>query len=512
MPLASMLETDKPFTFTSSHSNGSSTELTPTSTTTPINNNSNNSSSSLPQSPLTTNAKLSSSNTESSHYYSSSIPNEYESYNEEGRQQQQQQQQQQQLPPPPTSNNDNTLSSTFINDTTTEALSESHNNHGQVNRMNGYIYPPKNVTTYPSNSQLPSPATPTGTSSIPNTNTIKPITTSLPPVSSALASTSSSTPNIQRHTFNSALSTQQLRHQDSSLSLPPPPPVININPHGIHSRQVYHSMEPHLNNIKIEESSLLKSSTHILNTNSSTATTSTVAAQTKQSINTTVLSTINTSQEEEGEPGYIDTNASDNRRVKRRKELNQRIENLNSDFLQNKERIFTEKLLMVQSEINQAHNFTHRKYKEGLLLLESIRKKAIDNSRLFLDYQTEITDKQFTMEIDQAEEEYLAEKHEVREKLYAVLDEKRRKLKEDKDNCDLSYDVVLETQTRMNKRSLRKRGMDNGDNKTNRRKQVSGPQLVFRLKEEEVYDDLQAMRNGLLVPSKKTSNYKKKHQ
>ena len=32
-----------------------------------------------------------------------------------------------------------------------------------------------------------------------------------------------------------------------------------------------------------------------------------------------------------------------------------------------------------------------------------------------------------------------AETQDIREKLFTVLEEKRRKLKEDKDNCDLAY-------------------------------------------------------------------------
>jgi hypothetical protein len=55
-----------------------------------------------------------------------------------------------------------------------------------------------------------------------------------------------------------------------------------------------------------------------------------------------------------------------------------------------------------------------------------------------------------------------------------VLEEKRRKLKEEKDNCDLSFDVVMETTSRLhNKRNLRKRGHDNADNKSNRKKQLN---------------------------------------
>ncbi|KAI8071758.1 Sds3-like-domain-containing protein [Gongronella butleri] len=210
-------------------------------------------------------------------------------------------------------------------------------------------------------------------------------------------------------------------------------------------------------------------------------------------------------------PGYYDTSAADSRRLKRRRELNQRIEYLNNDFLQSKERLFAEKLMMIQTEIDQALNNTHAQYQESLVLLDSIRQKSIQDGRMFRDYQTSVTDKQFTLEIHQAEEEYMVEKHEVREKLFAALEDKRRKLKEDKDNCDLTFDVLMETQTRSNKRSLRKRGMETADGKSSnsKRKQATGPTLMFRLKDDELLDDLQAMRSGLAsasAPAKKSSS------
>lgn len=79
----------------------------------------------------------------------------------------------------------------------------------------------------------------------------------------------------------------------------------------------------------------------------------------------------------------------------------------------------------------------------------------------------------------------------MRDKLFTALEEKRRKLKEDKDNCELAYgmsfvfmshtvwytddhvDSLLESQTRMMKRNLRRRGIEQVDNKTNKRKQLS---------------------------------------
>ncbi|KAG2234832.1 hypothetical protein INT48_006749 [Thamnidium elegans] len=110
-----------------------------------------------------------------------------------------------------------------------------------------------------------------------------------------------------------------------------------------------------------------------------------------------------------------------------------------------------------------------------------MRQKMISDGVLFREYQNQVTDKQFQLEIYQAEEEYTAETQEIREKLFTILEEKRRKLKEDKDNCDLAYDVVLESQSRLHKRNLRRRGPENSDNKSNKRKQMNDILFFFFL-------------------------------
>ncbi len=46
-------------------------------------------------------------------------------------------------------------------------------------------------------------------------------------------------------------------------------------------------------------------------------------------------------------------------------------------------------------------------YLDGLKDLENMRRKMIDNGRLFREYQKQVTDHQFELEIYQAEEEYL---------------------------------------------------------------------------------------------------------
>ncbi|KAI9358099.1 Sds3-like-domain-containing protein [Pilaira anomala] len=207
---------------------------------------------------------------------------------------------------------------------------------------------------------------------------------------------------------------------------------------------------------------------------------------------------------------YADS--SDSKRIKRQKEMTSKMEKLNLDFLEKKEGLYSEKLVSINTELKEAHLDTHYQYIEGLRNLEEMRQKMIGDGVLFREYQNQVTDKQFQLEIYQAEEEYTAETQEIREKLFTILEEKRRKLKEDKDNCDLAYDVVLESQSRLHKRNLRRRGPENSDNKTNKRKQMNGPALIFRLKDEDIHSDMQAMRSGLSTTSslKKTVPITKK--
>ncbi|KAI8092466.1 Sds3-like-domain-containing protein [Halteromyces radiatus] len=500
MPLASMLETNKPFIFTS-HSNGSSTELpSPTNKSTlqrPVHNSTTNHTK-LP-SPSPVDRGL--------YYSSSSVSKDLDSQQE----------------------------------TSHQPHMNPHYQNQQTSRPNGYIYPTTTSTPKTPHEDIPSYSNQQYQHSSPTipANTPLPPPSSLTPTSTSPSTTSATTSSTivkvqQSLSFSSPPPTGT--HQVSSLSSP----TLNDNRSSQVSHQVLPPMDHHqLGNVKMEDSEVVSfnstshlTAPHLLTSSPPALSTSTTLPKigsvplstptTTTPNNTTgsltaivtsepiLTSTKTIAQDEEVDSGYFDSSATDNKRVKRRKELNQRIEYLNNDFIQNKERIFSEKLLATQNEISQAHNNTHRQYKEGLILLESIRQKTIEDGRLLRDYQTQVTDKQFTLEIHRAEEEYLAEKHEVREKLFAVLEEKRRRLKEEKDNCDLAYDVVMESQTRMNKRSLRKRGMDNGDNKLNKRKQVSGPTLIFRLKDEEVFDDLQAMRNGLTNQVKKPTSHKKK--
>ncbi|KAI9032864.1 hypothetical protein CLU79DRAFT_728405 [Phycomyces nitens] len=185
---------------------------------------------------------------------------------------------------------------------------------------------------------------------------------------------------------------------------------------------------------------------------------------------------------------------ADNRRVRRRKDIESRLEKLEADFNENSSRIFTDKMASLRQEIQQVMSNTHTGLLESVSQQETNKRKMVDDGGLFWEYQRQQTDSQAALMIYQAEEDYLTETQSVRERLFAALEVKRRKLKEEKDNGDFTFDVPIDAQIRPQKRNLRKRGNETTEVKINKRKQASGPSLVFRLTEDDMSSDMIKMR------------------
>lgn len=58
-------------------------------------------------------------------------------------------------------------------------------------------------------------------------------------------------------------------------------------------------------------------------------------------------------------------------------------------------------------------------------------------------------------------------------------------------------DVVFESSSRLNKRTLRKRNNDQLETKSNKKKQTTGPVFNIKLKDEEIVSDLEAMKSSI---------------
>lgn len=123
---------------------------------------------------------------------------------------------------------------------------------------------------------------------------------------------------------------------------------------------------------------------------------------------------------------------------KRRRETVERLARLDHELVEHKERIYEDKLASLRAELIQIQQGTHSDFLDMMAEYEAERDQLMENSRMYREYQLAAADKLLRTETRQAEDEYKSEKQGLRDKMLQQLEEKRQKLKEDKDNLDIS--------------------------------------------------------------------------
>ncbi|KAI8384714.1 uncharacterized protein BYT42DRAFT_563426 [Radiomyces spectabilis] len=186
-------------------------------------------------------------------------------------------------------------------------------------------------------------------------------------------------------------------------------PSLSATTNGIFGHtQKYHTYPTHIHRHSLSQTQPLSENKR--NNNLNNHVTTTISNITEGVHVSQSLSSVYMSEADESESWLeVDTAyevAGDNRRLKRRKDLTSRMEKLDSDFRQIRERVFKERLKMTQEEIMRINTNTHPSYLQGLAELENNRQQMIEEGRLFRDYQKQILENQFQCEIHQAEEAY----------------------------------------------------------------------------------------------------------
>lgn len=199
---------------------------------------------------------------------------------------------------------------------------------------------------------------------------------------------------------------------------------------------------------------------------------------------------------------------------KRRREFQERLIKLELEFEDNKQTIYNYQMARYKEEMDAILNGAHPDFHDQLEDLADARNVAIANARLYRDYQFECAQGAYELETEMAEEEYMNEREGLREKMLAVIDSKRRALRDDKENLDITNDFALEPTSRAHQtRKLRKRGAESEVGAKNSKKKASQPPAAKWLAvDADALDDLGLMRRAVATGSttKKTTTVKKK--
>ncbi|KAJ1726053.1 hypothetical protein LPJ61_005451 [Coemansia biformis] len=144
-----------------------------------------------------------------------------------------------------------------------------------------------------------------------------------------------------------------------------------------------------------------------------------------------------------------------------RSKIAERLLLIDREALVSRERRYQQKGDEIQNELTMVLRGTHPAFAEGVARLTAERDRTIASSEHSHQYLVSLYERAYRQEREQAEEAYEAEKQAIHDKIAADIEERRRRLREERDSLDITVDFVLEPGIRASsKRNLRKRGMD----------------------------------------------------
>mmetsp|Transcript_43833 Transcript_43833/g.110521 ORF Transcript_43833/g.110521 Transcript_43833/m.110521 type:complete len:242 (+) Transcript_43833:94-819(+) len=181
------------------------------------------------------------------------------------------------------------------------------------------------------------------------------------------------------------------------------------------------------------------------------------------------------------------------------REAASQLESISAEFTQVKERLFAETVRGVRTELEQLKSGEHEEFlarMKSSLLRKEERQWAAQKWR---DFQMKNVEHMCNAEVLSAEEEYEAGRRSLQAKMQAALEERLRKLEEEK--TLMCLDDGLISDSRVITRTLRKRGQREGaipaaEKPSNYRRKLNPPHLSLTLKEAEITEDISKMQKA----------------
>ncbi|KAJ2826321.1 hypothetical protein IWW50_002418 [Coemansia erecta] len=206
-----------------------------------------------------------------------------------------------------------------------------------------------------------------------------------------------------------------------------------------------------------------------------------------------------------------------------RSKIAERLQQIDREAFETKERRYQQKAEEMQGELALILRSSHPTFIDGVSRLAAERDRIVVSAEQNHRYLVAMYERTYRHEREQAELAYKAEKQAIFDKIAADIDERRKRLKEEKDCVDISVDFVFDSGVRASsKRNLRKRGLDSlglsdgpaaggraqGKRKANQTLTMQG------LPEEDIVGDLVAIRRatGVTGPLSSGTNGKKGHK
>jgi hypothetical protein len=147
--------------------------------------------------------------------------------------------------------------------------------------------------------------------------------------------------------------------------------------------------------------------------------------------------------------------------------------------------------------MTKIHKGEHAEYLDRLSNLEQKRQEMVWLAELWRDYKLKRAKEWYENEKQITEEEYSSEKNGLCEKMITNLQEKKKRLLEDKESFDINlYETEMKGNTRKlrNKKNAFAMSYEYNEKPSNKKGKTTGPVLNYEIPEFDILEDLSVIR------------------
>ncbi|XP_052866963.1 breast cancer metastasis-suppressor 1-like protein [Anopheles cruzii] len=194
------------------------------------------------------------------------------------------------------------------------------------------------------------------------------------------------------------------------------------------------------------------------------------------------------SAEEADEPDSDDSSEmSEGECERRRSSCLENLTNLEKQFTILKEQLYKERMHQVDHQLLEVRNGRSQEYLVPLQRLADKMNTRMEVAEVLKNYRIQNIENKFAAERQAAYQHFESEKNLAMDAIYEELMDKIRRLEEDRHNVDISWaDWGTSTKTAKVRGPGRKKAVT-----------VSGPYIVYMLREEEILEDWTSIRKAL---------------
>jgi hypothetical protein len=127
----------------------------------------------------------------------------------------------------------------------------------------------------------------------------------------------------------------------------------------------------------------------------------------------------------------------------------ERLDKLNRDFVVSKEQIYNDKTEDIERDIHDILSGRHAEYLDHVQELEMTRDEEILKAEIIRDYQIQVAEALYRAEIEDCINDFEHEKDNLKQRIMQSIDDRKRKLKDDKDNFDIHNGTLTSHDTNL---------------------------------------------------------------